>query len=272
MNRYWSFTTLILPMLLAPFTVLILLSQNTVPGNLLYPYKRGLEFMILAAASLNPTTKAYFHADLSDRRYAEAESLILVNKDVSGLSSFVDEVKTTETAIQSISDPNQQKQLQQNLVAKIDNYQNSLVKVQTQVQAESTQQENVAPVVQQNNSVPTPTPVIIAQQQIVEKRVVIVYVTAMPGPSPTAVSSQFATPTPQQPTPTVPVAQNYPTAITVAISDTQDELKKIKEKVKRENNNGIKTQELKVTPGQNSEEDRSRNSSETKLKVDKHGN
>lgn len=162
-KNFLSSTTLIGPLLLAPFTVLILLSQNTVPGNLLYPYKRGLEYMILAAVSINPTTKAYFHADLSDRRYTEAEALLLAKKDVSGLTSFVDEVHTTELAINNVSDPVQKQQMQQNLIAKIDDYQNRLTSVQTQFATNeaASNQQGALPVGQNPTLTPTiqvPTP------------------------------------------------------------------------------------------------------------------
>lgn len=258
LNRsFFSAATLIVPLLFAPFTALILLSQNTVPGNLLYPYKRGLEVMILAAASLNPATKAYFHAGLSDRRYTEAESLLLAKKDISGLTSFVDEVKVTETAIANVSDPRQQEQMQQDLIAKIDDYQNRLAKVQTQVVSETQQQAinqftttvdvTTSSVVTNQQGMPNPTQIPQTSQQsganqptVSERGTITPTITSSVASSSKSPTQQNPTPTStiQIPTPTTVVSQPPPPSVTtvgVAISDTQEELKKIKEKLKKEN-------------------------------------
>lgn len=209
MSRFFSTATFIIPILFAPLTVLILLSQNTVPGNLLYPYKRGLEVMILAAASLNPTTGAYFHTNLSDRRYTEAESL-LVKNDISGLSSFIDEVTVTQLAIDQISDPQKKQELNKSLIEKIDSYQTGLTKVQTQVAASPT------PFVTLVISTPT--------VQEVQK-------------NPTQPTKEPTRPVPtDQPTrpPSVQVPPPSSSApVAAAISQTQEQLKKIKEKVQQ---------------------------------------
>lgn len=170
--------------------------------------------MILAATSLNPTTGAYFHTNLSDRRYTEAESLLLAKNDISGLSSFIDEVSVTQLAITEISDPQKQQELNTALIVKIDSYQSGLTKVQTQVETAASASENVAQ----------------EQSQNIQE--------AQENPSP-AISRQASAPVqeskPQLSVPTKPpsVETFASVPVTVAINQTREKLKKIKEKARQ---------------------------------------
>lgn len=137
--------------LLAPFTLLILLSQNTVPGDLFYPVKRGLEGVILAAASASPATRVAFKTDLTERRFKEAEKLLLAKADASTLTSFVTEVQSTQTEIDALSNVLEKQQSSEKLIAKIDDYQVKLTQLQAQTQ--SSPQINQPQAVQQ----PQPT-------------------------------------------------------------------------------------------------------------------
>lgn len=248
MNRFFSTATFVIPILFAPLTVLILLSQNTVPGNLLYPYKRGLEVIILAAAELNPTTEAYFHTSLSDRRYAEAESLLLAKNDISGLSSFVDEVNVTQLAIAQISDQQKQQELNVALIAKIDSYQAGLEKVQVQVET--------APSVSENTSQQQSQNIQEIQQQIVESPMPL---SATPEPKqqiPTAtLVVQYPTAVVQQPAIAPPVQTVSNTSVVVAISQTQDRLKKIKEKARQDGERDDKKENEKEKQSEDQKEE-----------------
>ena len=62
--------------LLAPPSVLALISNNAVPGQAAYPIKRILESGILVVASVHPTTKAMFTVQRSERRFKEVTLLI----------------------------------------------------------------------------------------------------------------------------------------------------------------------------------------------------
>lgn len=118
----------------APITVLIFISQNTIPGDFFYPVKRGLENVVLAGASISPTTSAFFHTDLADRRFGEAEKLLVASADTRGLTDFIDEVQATQFAIDALSESSQKEELTQKLITKIDDYQAKLTQVQNQVQ------------------------------------------------------------------------------------------------------------------------------------------
>ncbi len=118
---------------LLPFTVLILLSQNSLPGDAFYPVKRGLESLVLAAASVNPSTKAAFRTNLTETRFNEAERLLLSRADAVGLSHFIKEIEETTTDVSALSNQKDSEELTEKLIAKIDEYQNKLIQVQVQI-------------------------------------------------------------------------------------------------------------------------------------------
>ncbi len=229
-----------LPVVLAPFTLLLLFSQSTVPGDLLYPYKRGKEGIILAGASLNPKTKAFFHADLADRRFDEAEKLLLANADTAALATFLTEVETTQGVVSDLSDEAKKDELSNALIAKIDDYQSKLTKVQEQVGQNPSQQTEPS-IGQQQSQLGTaktiPQPTITATPTL---EPVLPTTTAAPG-RPTSTPMPTSTPRPTntpQPTATsIPVPANQlptQTTVIIVIDNTKDELEKIKERLKKE--------------------------------------
>ncbi len=153
---------------LTPLFFLAYLSQNSVPGDILYPVKRGIENTILAAASVNPASKAAFHTNLVDRRFTEAEKLLLSQADIAPLNDLVAQIESTQVAIDNVSDPVKQQELTAKVIAQIDTYQAKLTSTAAQVQ-NSPSPFSVAPTsVPTGNTVttvpasvpstPTPTP------------------------------------------------------------------------------------------------------------------
>ena len=136
-RRILNITSIVVPLVIAPSTGLLILSQNSRPGDFLYPYKRGTEMIILAGASVNPNAKAFFHVDLTQRRFNEAELLLLAKRDTSGFDDFVSEMKSAREAIASNPNPENRKELAKNLIAKIDTYQIQLNKDQNQLSSSS---------------------------------------------------------------------------------------------------------------------------------------
>lgn len=207
MRKFFNLTSWILLFLFAPFTVLILLSQNTVPGDLFYPVKRGLEGIVLAAASASPATRVAFRTDLTERRFKEAEKLLLAKADATALDSFILEVQSTQEEVDALSSTLQKSQATEKLIAKIDDYQVKLTQIQAQTQ--STSAPSVTSVVE-----PTSPPQ-INQPQAVQQQA--------PPPSDSGQAGQSApllqpTNPPQQPT---VVVQNPPAQITVASPEQQ---------------------------------------------------
>ena len=126
---------------LLPFTILILLSQNSIPGDLFYPIKRGMENVVLAAAFVSPATRAAFRTDLTTERFDEAEKLLLARSDIKGLKEFVREIQAAQTEVSAISDTVRKKELQEKIQTSVIEYQKRLnvVKVQLVVREQSTQ-------------------------------------------------------------------------------------------------------------------------------------
>lgn len=124
------FVTIILIVLFPP-AVLAFISNNAVPGDLTYPIKRKLEDGILVLASVNPTTKAYFQINRSDRRFKEATALIKRNTNsASSLNELTDQVSFTIDDLKKITDNTQKKQLAQQLSQSITGYDQTLAQYQ----------------------------------------------------------------------------------------------------------------------------------------------
>lgn len=139
MKKYFDLGVWIFVFALAPFAFLFFLSQNALPGDLFYPAKRGMEDVLLAAASLNPATKASFHVDLASKRYSEAEKLLLARADAAGLSDFVAEIEDSTEALDAIDSEIERERLKRKIIENIENYQNKLSVVQAQVQGDKAQ-------------------------------------------------------------------------------------------------------------------------------------
>lgn len=145
-----------IPIFLAPYTLLVLVSQTAVPGDITYPFKRGMEDVVLFAASFNPTARTLFHSDLIKRRYDEAEKLLLQHQaDTASLDTFIDELKATQDSIVAIPDYSEKAAFEQNLINSIDTYQGKLSQVQTQIQARQSS----------NSQFPTSVPIAVVQHE-----------------------------------------------------------------------------------------------------------
>lgn len=138
---------------LLPIATLILLSQNSIPGDLFYPIKRGMEGVVLAAASVSPATRAAFRTDLTTRRFDEAEKLLLTNSDIKGLKDFVAEIQAAQTEVSAISDPTKKQKLQQKIQTSVIEYEKRLNEVKAQL---ATREQATSPT-PPNTSVPVPT-------------------------------------------------------------------------------------------------------------------
>jgi len=126
---------------LLPFTILFLLSQNSIPGDLFYPIKRGMENVVLAAAFVSPATRAAFRTDLTTERFDEAEKLLLARSDIKGLKEFVREIQAAQTEVSAISDTVKKQDLQEKIQTSVIEYQKRLnvVKVQLATREQTTQ-------------------------------------------------------------------------------------------------------------------------------------
>lgn len=212
--------------LLAPATILVLISQNTVPGDFFYPVKRGLEGVVLAAASVHPSTKAAFRVDLQARRFTEAETLLLTKADTAGLSEFVSEVKQTQAAVAQVSDPVKKQELQQKLQEAYNEYEKRLVVVKVQLEAQqgvqpaqpsvtTSPEPTSAQAKPTNTPVPPPAggPTSLPGQPPRPTNTPVPLPTSTPKPQPTALPPGVPTSVPTRETPTPIPTQLEPTPI-----------------------------------------------------------
>ena len=203
-----------------PVTVLILLSQNAIPGDIFYPIKRSMENVVLAAASVSPTTRVAFRTDLTGRRFDEAEKLLLARSDTTGLSDFIAELQTTQQEVAVLSSTEEKNVSTEKLIKKIDEYQAKLVQVQAQTQ---TQNNAVTPSLPTNtpipSSAPIPTITLLPTTQLETTPTPVINITAVSVKNPTAAPSIKPSPTKAptntpSPTPTPITHQITPTAPT----------------------------------------------------------
>lgn len=192
MGRILSILFLLAMVVLLIPTGLVLASQNAVPGDSTYSIKRSLEKVILSLASLHPSTKAYFHADLMNRRYKEAVALI--EKGANAAESLQELVAQTGTAAQiatTLSDKRQKGEYLDQLSKSIDQYEIKLSQIEERVVSLP------APTAQEPTTQPTPIASIPP----------IIFI-ASPKPSPEIKPSP--TVSPHQPTP-IPLTEPSPT-------------------------------------------------------------
>lgn len=211
-----------------PVTVLILLSQNSVPGDLFYPIKRSMENVVLAAATVSPGTRAAFRTDLTTRRFDEAEKLLLGSSDINGLKEFITEIQAAQGEVSAISNPVKKQELQKKIQTSIIEYEKRLDLVKTQLvtreqatqlvfvstvtptkMVENRQQDSPLPI---PTNTPVPVPTSIAGQLQIPTNTPVPLPTSTPKP-PNPSRSPTTTPTRQDtiltPTPIPPT--NMPT-------------------------------------------------------------
>ncbi len=274
MNKYLDLTSWILLFFFAPFTVLILLSQNTLPGDFLYPVKIGLENIVLAAASVSPSAKVAFRTDLTQTRFSEAQQLLAVKGNTTGFSDFVDEVSAAQQDLSSLSNVQTKAQSSQALIAKIDQYQQQLNQVQNQVQLaqniaqpnqpiqnESQQQIQTQP----NQITQTPSPLETSSPAFTPQpiKTMIPVPTSQPSQAPiqpseapiqtpTTVLTPVPTVAPLAPSVTNAIANNPIKAaeVTQTIKQTEEKLQQIKDEIKKQDELPKPQEEIHQQEGQ----------------------
>lgn len=242
LKKFLNISTWIILFAFLPFTVLVLLSQDSVPGDLFYPVKRGLENVVLAAASVNPATRVAFRTNLTETRFKEAQSLVLSKSNTSGLSSFIDEVQGTQLEVTNLSSDTERKTAEEKLISKIEEYQNGL----SILQAKTEQNIPLTP----TSIPPSPTP------------------TAISSPTPRIISNQSFPQPSSTPIPTITIAPTVASNTQAAPSESTQvlEQKKIAETIRETKGQLDKiTKDLEENRSENRQKPEKRNENE-KLK------
>lgn len=231
MARIIGVLVLILSFVLFPPATLALISNNAVPGDVTYPIKRGLEDVIFAAASVNPTTKAWFASARSDRRFKEVTILLSKGEKVEQtLEDLVTQTEIAAAQLNEVSNPQKKQEIINNLSAKIDNYNQVLkesnadilpeVPTQTPFPAPTATPASVASsaVSSTPRSIPTPKPNPTKSPSVIPYPVE----TSKPfvsSPAPTSQPTDEPLPTPS---PNLPTSSNQSEDIAQAIQRLED--------------------------------------------------
>lgn len=202
-------------MFFSPVTFIGLFSQNSIPGDFLYPVKLSIEKTGSLIFAFTPVSKANYNTSLTERRFEEAHTLLIKNSSTTGLTTLIEQTSITADSTTKIEDQAQKKEIEKKLIQDIDQYQDKLTQVQ----------QAVNPSYQ-----PTPTQVM--------------QVTEAPTPTPTSAyqNKRLSTPTPSPSKPIVKTDPKTPETspeIVKNIEETKKRLEEIKRKVRQ--NKSIQT-------------------------------
>jgi|SRR3989344_3390292 len=162
MLKIVSTLALFVALILFPPTGLILISQDAVKGDRMYPVKRSLENGVAFIVSLTPYTRAYFAVALANRRYEEVAILLGNNENAdSTLQELVVQAGEAASNINEVGNSNQKVRLITDLTTSIDRYEKGLSEAQQEIGKRSA--INIALKRQQQpgagqSAVPTPEP------------------------------------------------------------------------------------------------------------------
>lgn len=176
-EKVTTIASILLVCLFVPATVLGYYAEKSIPGQSLYPVKRGIESMVLAVESVTPYNKALYYQTLAAKRVDETGFLI-AQAEVSGnfsttanesdmaLTDVVLSIQQSATTTQSIANPDDKRKAQQELITSIQKYQEQLTQIHQTIQEHIMSAPVVSPSsVAQNtpsptteSSSPSPTP------------------------------------------------------------------------------------------------------------------
>lgn len=268
MVKLFSIISLVLAIVLFPPAALALVSNNAVPGDATYPIKRALEDGIFAVASLNPTTKAWFAAARSDRRFKEFTTLVAQGKKGGEtLNELVEQTQVAANQIAQVNDEGQKQQLIEQLSQSIKKYDLGLQQVSSSAPSDTTPfsyteavrdlpQVTAGPV--QSESAPQqPTPVEVVSRPTIRPQpgqtlAPAVHPTPRPIPAPGggagSTSTSQPTPAPTTPTP-IPRPTPAPTPRPAdadrqrQIDEARKKLEEIKKKLEEEQKQRLQNQQ-----------------------------
>lgn len=162
MLKILSQLALVLMFILMVPAGLIMVSQDAVKGDIIYPIKRGLESGVLVVASLTPYTKAYFAVALVNRRYKETAFLLSSGDNASdSLKELVAQTDKAVSDIGNISGTDQKRKLIADLSSSIKRYDQGLAQAQQEIATKNksaVSQLTTKPVSKPSSQQPPPPP------------------------------------------------------------------------------------------------------------------
>lgn len=134
-NKIISILTWSSLILLVPLATLGFLSEQSIPGNPLYPVKRTIENIVTGFESFNKNALALYQVSLVAQRFSETKKLASDNSialNTAQVQDFIAQINSARDTINTVTDPQEKQTLRQQLLQQIANYKNELVILQTQ--------------------------------------------------------------------------------------------------------------------------------------------
>lgn len=262
--------------MLFPPAALAVISNNAVPGDATYPIKRALEDIIFAVASINPTSKAWFSAARSDRRFTEVKTLLAQGKKgTDALNELVEQTNIAASQIAQVSDPIEKAKLVEQLSTSIEKYDQGLQQVTTvsptpQPEVTALPKVAVLPSTRPTNQ-PTPHPTLQPTTTTAPLP------TSKPTPLPDGgqTTNAHSSPTPAAIAQTTPIPTHQPTVTPVPsrredgekqkdIEDAREKLKEIKDKLRASSQNDDNHTDKRNRKVENEDGNRKKNNKSSK--------
>lgn len=155
-------TWVLLFVVFIPGTALGYFAENSLPNTSLYPIKRDIETVVLALSSFNKATKTLYQLELAKIRIQETNQLFASNnkvtaEDINQIAIAAQQIQVAQASIDTISDPVQKAQMQQQLSQQAQNYKKQLSHLQQQINSNPTSNTSATTTTHQTPLAPTTT-------------------------------------------------------------------------------------------------------------------
>lgn len=198
-KKVFDYFTLILLTVLAPPTLAILITWNTLPGESLYSLKQKLEDAALFVASANFGTKSDLHAKIVDRRFQETTELLESSSGI-GLPELTTEIDSVKQDLikkaaktTKAKDAKVVKDKTEKMITQLREYDQELEKEKQKLTQQTSSQVIVKEVYQTQKEIQ----VIVKELEVVKETVVVIEQSAPAQNNSSVITSPFPSPSPK---------------------------------------------------------------------------
>lgn len=244
-----SFTWAFLIVFSVP-SVLIVASWNSLPGEVLYTVKLGLEQSLLFVVSPSVQAKESLQVRYTERRLTDAKRMLSEKHSVEGLPYLTYQINATHDTLVNAPKGETQKELARKYIVTLENASSELEQ-QKQVLTTSTAPTSIstttlAPPASQAGPLPTPLPTAVGGTTIFPRpRSTSISLKSTPSISPPAPTVAASVTVTNQVPPTTAATALQITQTQQTIRETIDDLKKITEEENGKNGNKENSDEKK---------------------------
>ena len=257
MQRFFETFSWVFLTLFAVPTFLIMGSWNSLPGDLMYPVKLGLEHTLLFVVSPSYNTEAALNVKYTQNRFNEAKVLLASDQSGKGLSYLSQQIVATQEVINRAPNPEVRQQLASQYVAQLQTVSTELNQQKQQIVSGSS---NSVAVSNTSVMVPTKSAQVISTPYAAPTEAVSAPV--VPAATHEVVPTAFPTLVPTaEPTalPTMEQTASNDTSVVSQIDQTQQQINETIQQLQNSDTSGQNNQNNNNSHGQNSEHDSQQN-------------